>query len=428
MTAERQAVRCWTPARIIAPKIACCASTVRVWYLVTVPRPIADNYTPWRDRQGHLVVAQCICSRIKVIGVLESQFFLNNTLDGSGDNIYELIKIELTQKIHSGCDVDSEINSDADIDSSEESDWYRNIGTYNEQINDSASSDEKGEQTELPKKPILTSAQAMDHIEEFIRFVERQHRERLKSLHRLVHKVEEERVRNEHNLNNIAKLNEKFKDEDKNSPYYQQKLKNLYSSVVTESTAEEEFLRSALSKIYEIRAIRNERRIQARNAGNKETIRRGALMKMLLSSAQTLPLWIGKVNEKPPPLCGAIPAEPTYTAKVGDMVAALVKITEEEENWILAEVVQFNAATNKYEVDDIDEQKDRHILSRRLMALYPQTTCFYKAVVNQLPTTSVEEYEVLFEDPTYADGYSPPLTVAQRYVISIKDKKGKSQS
>nr|CAD7429816.1 unnamed protein product [Timema monikensis] len=226
-------------------------------------------------------------------------------------------------------------------------------------INDSASLDEKGEQTKLAKKPISTSAQAMDHIEELRWFVERQHRERLKSLHRLVHKVEEERVRNEHNLNNIAKLNEKFKDEDKNSPYYQ----------------------------------------------------------------------------------------------VGDMVAALVKITEEEENWILAEVVQFNAATNKYEVDDIDEQKDRHILSRRrvvplplmranpetdpqalfqkesvVMALYPQTTCFYKAVVNQLPTTSVEEYEVLFEDPTYADGYSPPLTVAQRYVISIKDKKGKSQS
>nr|CAD7394245.1 unnamed protein product [Timema cristinae] len=82
-------------------------------------------------------------------------------------------------------------------------------------INDSASSDEKGEQTKLAKKPISTSAQAMDHIEELRRF------ERLKSLHRLVHKVEEERVRNEHNLNNIAKLNEKFKDEDKNSPYYQ---------------------------------------------------------------------------------------------------------------------------------------------------------------------------------------------------------------
>ena len=64
-----------------------------------------------------------------------------------------------------------------------------------------------------------------------------------------------------------------------------------------------------------------------------------------------------------------------------------------------------------------------------VMALYPQTTCFYKAVVNQLPTTATEEYEVLFEDANYADGYSPPLNVAQRYVISIKEsKKNKSQS
>jgi len=68
--------------------------------------------------------------------------------------------------------------------------------------------------------------------------------------------------------------------------------------------------------VNEIRSIRNERRIQARNAGNKETIRRGALMKMLQSSAQTLPLWVGKLGEKAPPLCGAVPAEPTYIAKV----------------------------------------------------------------------------------------------------------------
>ena len=57
---------------------------------------------------------------------------------------------------------------------------------------------------------------------------------------------------------------------------------------------------------------------------------------------------------------------------MGDMVAALVKGAEEEENWILAEVVQFNATTNKYEVDDIDEeQKDRHILSRRRVVPLP---------------------------------------------------------
>lgn len=57
---------------------------------------------------------------------------------------------------------------------------------------------------------------------------------------------------------------------------------------------------------------------------------------------------------------------------MGDMVAALVKGSEEEENWILAEVVQFNPTTNKYEVDDIDEeQKDRHILSRRRVVPLP---------------------------------------------------------
>lgn len=38
---------------------------------------------------------------------------------------------------------------------------------------------------------------------------------------------------------------------------------------------------------------------------------------MLLSTAQTLPLYVGKsAGAKAPPLCGAIPAEPTYIAKV----------------------------------------------------------------------------------------------------------------
>lgn len=39
-------------------------------------------------------------------------------------------------------------------------------------------------------------------------------------------------------------------------------------------------------------------------------------MKMLQTSAQTLPLWVSKFGEKPPPLCGAVPAEPNYVAKV----------------------------------------------------------------------------------------------------------------
>ncbi|XP_033208304.1 SAGA-associated factor 29 isoform X2 [Belonocnema kinseyi] len=226
--------------------------------------------------------------------------------------------------------------------------------------------------------------------------------DRLKSIYSLVHDFEKKHHFSENNLSNIIKTHDKLSPDDRVTPYYQQKLKAIYIAAISDATSEEDILRKSLDKINEIRFIRNERRIQ-----------------------------------------------------MGDMVAALVKGSEEEENWILAEVVSFNATTNKYEVDDIDEeQKDRHTLSRRrvvplplmranpetdsnalfpkesiVMALYPQTTCFYKAVVNQLPTTATEEYEVLFEDANYADGYSPPLNVAQRYVISIKEsKKNKGQS
>lgn len=75
------------------------------------------------------------------------------------------------------------------------------------------------------------------------------------------------------------------------------------------------------------------------------------------------------------------------------MVAALVKGIEEEENWILAEVVLYNSVTSKYEVDDIDEvQKERHTLSRRrviplpLMRANPETeteALFAKGSVGQ---------------------------------------------
>lgn len=90
---------------------------------------------------------------------------------------------------------------------------------------------------------------------------------------------------------------------------------------------------------------------------------------------------------------------------------------------LLKQVVSWLPAQGKYEVDDIDEeQKNRHILSKRrvvplplmradprvdehalfpkgavVMALYPQTTCFYRAVVNRLPANAADPYEVLFE-------------------------------
>lgn len=53
-------------------------------------------------------------------------------------------------------------------------------------------------------------------------------------------------------------------------------------------------------------------------------------------------------------------------------MASLVRSTDGDENWILAEVVQYLPSSGRYEVDDIDEeQKERHILSRRRVVPLP---------------------------------------------------------
>ena len=74
-------------------------------------------------------------------------------------------------------------------------------------------------------------------------------------------------------------------------------------------------MREALKQIYEIHSIRHARRFQAKQQG-KETLRRGALMKLLHTNAQTLPLCVLKPNEDPPPLTGAVPPDQDYIAAV----------------------------------------------------------------------------------------------------------------
>ena len=59
----------------------------------------------------------------------------------------------------------------------------------------------------------------------------------------------------------------------------------------------------------------------------------------------------------PPHLCGAIPADDKYKCKENDQVAARVKTDDgEEEQWILAVVVNYNSHYHRYTVDDIDEE------------------------------------------------------------------------
>jgi SAGA-associated factor 29 len=107
------------------------------------------------------------------------------------------------------------------------------------------------------------------------------------------------------------------------------KLRSLYKFAANEALKEEKLIREALKKITEIREIRNERRFQAKNAGNKVTLRQGELMKLVHSLAKTLPLFVSQPGEKLPPLCGCIPADSNWTPKTGDLVAAMVKLGTE---------------------------------------------------------------------------------------------------
>ena len=104
----------------------------------------------------------------------------------------------------------------------------------------------------------------------------------------------------------------------------------------------------------------------------------------------------------------------------------------------------FHSNTSKYDVDDVDaeEGQERYTLGKKkvvplplwranpltdpdaifpkdsvVLALYPQTTCFYRGIISESPQTPLEDYLILFEDNTYPEGYSPPLSVPQLYVV-----------
>lgn len=287
----------------------------------------------------------------------------------------------------------------------------------------------------------------------------------LKELHQMILDIQEEKGRSAENLVNINKTHEKMRNETKVSAYFKSKLKGLYKTAISDAKTESEMIQKTMEKIMEIKRVRNKKiggSVTSNSANNKtnfpeeprKCMRRGVLMSMLQQNAVNLPVWSGRASESPAPLCGCVPAEANYICRPGDHVAARVKYSDEEEQYILAEVVSYNPNIGKYEVEDIDyseeegkNEKEHHQLSRRriiplplfkadpqhdtealfqvkqmVLALYPQTTCFYPAKIHNIPKTKNDDYTVLFEDTSYADGYSPPLNVPQRYVVQAKKR------
>lgn len=86
--------------------------------------------------------------------------------------------------------------------------------------------------------------------------------ERLKAIQVLIHDIDNERRRNETNLNNLYRLQEKYGPDETKSNSAQHKLRSQYKICMNDAVQEENVLRQALAKILEIRNIRNERRIQ----------------------------------------------------------------------------------------------------------------------------------------------------------------------
>uniref|UniRef100_A0A5K3FW51 SGF29 C-terminal domain-containing protein n=1 Tax=Mesocestoides corti TaxID=53468 RepID=A0A5K3FW51_MESCO len=189
---------------------------------------------------------------------------------------------------------------------------------------------------------------------------------------------------------------------------------------LSETEAFQKSLLRAQAKLIELKQLE----YKIKMAKGPRNMRRGVLMSLLQESAKSIPMWAGGVDERPPPLCGAIGAGSSIDSTLvapGDHVAALVPDLEspgaefaDNESWILAEVISFNRDKRQFQVEDVDAEEGkvrRYTLDRSkvillpkwkanpvlnpeavfpkgtlVLALYPQTTCFYRAVVDTHPT------------------------------------------
>jgi hypothetical protein len=134
-----------------------------------------------------------------------------------------------------------------------------------------------------------------------------------------------------------------------------------------------------------------------------------------------------------------------WAARPGEQVAAKVTRTDENGSWILASVQRFYPDTETYDVQDEDDTSKlirlpwTHVMrlstgteacfhkNTDCMAIFPETTSFYRATVSKSPvwklersgTPIVKEIIVKFEDDEDTQGHTPHRRVPARYVIPI---------
>ena len=131
-------------------------------------------------------------------------------------------------------------------------------------------------------------------------------------------------------------------------------------------------------------------------------------------------------------------------ARNGEQVAAKTSRSDENGSWILASVQNYNHDTETYDVQDEDDVTKlirlpfqnvmslgdgTHIFSKgdQCMAIFPETTSFYKAVVSKVPGWQKDhagnpicsELILKFMDDEDETGKTPHRRVPSRYVIPL---------
>lgn len=139
----------------------------------------------------------------------------------------------------------------------------------------------------------------------------------------------------------------------------------------------------------------------------------------------------------------------------GTRVAARVSgqsDSDEEQLWILAKVISYNSAHKKYTVEDLDQEDNKakkyklprkhlsvlskefveHVVCKKgtqVLAVYPDTTTFYAAIVTAVPSPSSNYmYSVKFEDDEDERGNTPSRRVSYKLIALAPEKEKKSSS
>lgn len=135
-------------------------------------------------------------------------------------------------------------------------------------------------------------------------------------------------------------------------------------------------------------------------------------------------------------------------ARPSEQVAAKTSRDDENGSWILASVQRFYADTETYDVQDEDDTSRlirlpwNHVMrlsngtegcfgkNTKVMAIFPETTSFYRAVVSKEPVwivlkegvpPMVKEMILKFEDDEDENGVTPHRRVPARYVIPLPE-------